>query len=214
MSGRSTALRAAGVAVAVVAVVAAYLVGRQADSPSFPGEGSVDVGFARDMSIHHAGAVELAELVRDRTDDPAIRRLAADVALTQQAQIGRMRGWLDAWGVPPTRTGPVMGWMGEPVAASEMPGLASRAELDALAASSGTEADLQFLSLLIEHHRAGVVMADAAVAAATEGSVRALARAIASSQAAEIEALSAMLEERGGRVPPPATAEHAGSGHG
>ncbi len=32
-----------------------------------PGEGSAEAGFARDMMVHHAQAVEMAEIVRDGT---------------------------------------------------------------------------------------------------------------------------------------------------
>ncbi|HEV2743867.1 MAG TPA: DUF305 domain-containing protein, partial [Rubrobacter sp.] len=33
-----------------------------------PGDGSAEAGFARDMSVHHAQAVEMAEIVRDKTE--------------------------------------------------------------------------------------------------------------------------------------------------
>jgi uncharacterized protein (DUF305 family) len=46
------------------------------------------------MMVHHAQAVEMAEIVRDRTENPQTRTLATDIALTQQAQIGQMQGWL------------------------------------------------------------------------------------------------------------------------
>lgn len=38
-----------------------------------PSDTSVDVGFARDMSIHHQQAVEMSFIVRDRTSDEAVR---------------------------------------------------------------------------------------------------------------------------------------------
>lgn len=66
-----------------------------------PGDASAEAGFARDMSMHHAQAVEMALIAQERTDDPEIRILATDIILTQQGQIGQMRGWLDAWGLPP-----------------------------------------------------------------------------------------------------------------
>lgn len=72
-------------------IVAALWIGL-ALTPSPPGEDSAATGFARDMRAHHEQGVEMAEIMRDRTDDPALRLLATDIALTQQAQIGRMRG--------------------------------------------------------------------------------------------------------------------------
>jgi uncharacterized protein (DUF305 family) len=37
----------------------------------------------------------MAEILRDKTHSDAMRLLASDIALTQQAQIGMMQGWLD-----------------------------------------------------------------------------------------------------------------------
>lgn len=52
------------------------------------------------MSDHHAQAVEMALLARDRTNDEELRRFALDIILTQQAQIGQMQGWLAVWERP------------------------------------------------------------------------------------------------------------------
>ena len=65
-----------------------------------PGETGPDVRFARDMSAHHIQAVEMSVTLLKRARDPAVRLLAQDIALTQQAQIGQMSGWLMAWGRP------------------------------------------------------------------------------------------------------------------
>ena len=56
-----------------------------------PGEHSAEAGFSRDMMVHHAQAVEMASIVGGKTDAPEIRSLAADITLTQQAQIGQRR---------------------------------------------------------------------------------------------------------------------------
>ncbi|MFI8099711.1 DUF305 domain-containing protein [Streptomyces sp. NPDC086023] len=65
-----------------------------------PAVTSADAGFARDMSVHHQQAVEMSFIVRDRTQDEAVRRLAYDIANTQANQRGMMLGWLDLWGLP------------------------------------------------------------------------------------------------------------------
>ena len=88
-----------------------------------PGDHSPEAGFARDMMVHHAQAVEMAEIVRDKTKSSAIRTLAADIALTQQ-QIGMMQGWLGLWGLPATTSEPAMKWMGHPTEGL-MPGRAT-----------------------------------------------------------------------------------------
>ena len=76
-----------------------------------PSETSPEAGFARDMSTHHAQAVAMAEAIRDRTEDPDLKLLATDIALGQQAQIGRMSGWLDEWGLSISSTNAAMAWI-------------------------------------------------------------------------------------------------------
>ncbi|MEU4090080.1 DUF305 domain-containing protein, partial [Streptomyces aureus] len=41
-----------------------------------PAADSADAGFARDMAVHHQQAVEMSYIVRDRTKDTEVRRLA------------------------------------------------------------------------------------------------------------------------------------------
>ncbi|EIV95531.1 DUF305 domain-containing protein [Frankia sp. QA3] len=77
-----------------------------------PGESSVDVGFARDMSEHHAQAVQMAMIEFDRGGDASTRSVAQDIALTQQREIGVMSAWLSGWGRAQTTGGPPMRWMG------------------------------------------------------------------------------------------------------
>jgi uncharacterized protein (DUF305 family) len=189
-----------GVAVAVAAGMAllALLVTRS------PGDNSPEAGFARDMIVHHAQAVEMAEIVRDRTQSEEIRVLATDIALTQQAQIGMMQGWLDVWELPATSTEPAMVWMGHPTE-GRMPGMASPEEVDRLRELPPDEADELFLRLMIEHHRAAIPMAEAILEETDQPAVEELAGAIASSQRAEIETMQAMLKDMG--APPVKDAE-------
>ena len=187
------------VIVAVFAVAVAALLGFLAGSrlqADAPGDDSAEAGFARDMAIHHAPAVELAEIVRDRTTDPAIRLLTSDIALTQQSQIGRFQGWLDAWGLPATGADDPMTWMGHPTS-GRMPGMASPEDVASLETLAPDEMDVRFLQLMIPHHQAGVLMADAIMDVTDVPEVEALARGISESQAAEIEFMRELLTERG-----------------
>jgi uncharacterized protein (DUF305 family) len=165
-----------------------------------PGEGSAEAGFARDMSVHHAQAVEMAEIVRDKTQSEEIRLLAADMALTQQGQIGRMQGWLDSWNLPATGAEPAMSWMGHPTE-GRMPGMASPEEIERLQNASPAEADRVFLQLMIPHHQAAVPMAEAAMKGTDRPEVENLAGAIAATQQGEIRTMKEMLEERGAEAP-------------
>ena len=172
---------------------------------AMPGEDSVEAGFARDMMVHHAQAVQMAEIVRDKTGSQEVRTLAADVALTQQAQIGQMQGWLAVWGLPATGSEPAMTWMGHPTE-GRMPGMASPEELNDLQRASPEEADTLFLQLMIPHHEAALPMAEAALEETDRPEVERLAGAIAASQRGEIEMMKGLLQQRGVPV------EESGSG--
>jgi uncharacterized protein (DUF305 family) len=176
-----------------------------------PTTNSVEVGFARDMSIHHEQAVQMASLVYDRTEDAAIRSLAFDILTTQQGQIGIMSGWLDAWGVPWTSTGPRMTWMGMSVDGL-MPGMATAEQMAALRDATGTAADAIFLQLMIPHHRAGVEMAQYALDNSRRELVRLLAQGIVEAQALEIAYMEELLIAKG-HAPLPDSPHDGGGEH-
>jgi uncharacterized protein (DUF305 family) len=181
----------------LLALVAAFFAGASLVwlmAPRPPGEDSPEVGFARDMMVHHAQAVEMAEIMRDKTKSDEIRTLATDIALTQQAQIGMMQGWLNVWGVPISGTEPAMSWMGHPTEGL-MPGMATPQEIDRLKEALPEEADKQFLWLMIRHHRAAIPMAEAIIDRTERPEVRHLAGAIAASQRQEIRTMVAMSRE-------------------
>ena len=75
-----------------------------------PSTDSAAAGFLRDMQVHHAQAVEMAMLVRDRTDNPDVRQLAYDIAVAQASQSGAMYGLLEAWDLPQFAAQPAMTW--------------------------------------------------------------------------------------------------------
>jgi uncharacterized protein (DUF305 family) len=160
--------------------------------------------------VHHAQAVQMAEIVRDKTESEEIRTLAADIALTQQAQIGQMQGWLQVWDLPPTATEPAMSWMGHPTK-GRMPGMASPEEINELQQASSEEADVLFLQLMIPHHEAAVPMAEAVLEESDRKEVERLAGSIVASQQAEIELMRALLQRRGVSVEEdePASGEHS-----
>jgi uncharacterized protein (DUF305 family) len=183
-------------------------IGRTAE----PAADSVDAGFSRDMARHHLQGVEMANLVPERSEDPAVEMLAFDISATQTNQAGRMQGWLALWGLAPTG-GETMAWMsgdgghaGHDMGgdAGLMPGMATEAELANLRELRGTEFDVEFLRLMIRHHQGGLGMAEYAAEYAQETAVRELAATIAQTQTAETGTMTDMLTARGGTpLPPP-----------
>ena len=161
-----------------------------------PADNSAEAGFARDMMVHHAQAVEMAEIVRDRTENPQIRVLTAHIALHQQAEIGQMQGWLAVWGLPPTGAEKPMAWMGHPID-GPMPGMARPAEIDRLRELPPDKGDALFLRLMIPHHEAAIPMARAVIERGDEPEVQLFAKTVIASQQAEIENMQEMLKAMG-----------------
>src|SRR5699024_1641238 len=66
-------------AVTVLALCLGTFLGWLVFDPHHPGDDSAEAGFARDMSEHHAQAVQMSQLVMQRTEDEDVRRLAVDI---------------------------------------------------------------------------------------------------------------------------------------
>lgn len=242
------------VLIAGLALVTAGTVGYAlAPSDDTPTSSSADAAFLRDMSVHHAQAVQMSWLLHDRTSDGGMRYLTYDIATGQQGQIGMMSGWLSDWGLNQTDSSqPRMAWMTQDassghgsghgsghdstgsstgdtgaagaagavpdgqtgtvtgtapgMASSEamgllpdgrMPGMASAADLARLTSEQGRAAEVDYLRLMIAHHRGGVAMARAGLQLTERPAVRQLAQSIVDSQSAEITAMQDLLRERG-----------------
>ncbi|WP_030688354.1 DUF305 domain-containing protein [Streptomyces globisporus] len=175
------------------------------EAPSTPVSSSADAGFARDMAVHHQQAVEMSFIVRDRTKDEEVRRLAYDIANTQANQRGMMLGWLDLWGLPKNESGvEPMAWMGMggsgdtgPLDGALMPGMATNAQLDELRGASGRDAEVLYLKLMTAHHKGGVHMAEGCVQKCGVEIERNLAQGMVDAQTSEIALMADMLRKRG-----------------
>jgi uncharacterized protein (DUF305 family) len=156
-----------------------------------PAESSPEVTFARDMMTHHAQAVEMAVLIRDRSTDAELGQVTLDMILTQQNQVGQMFGWLELWGVPQEGLTPPMQGMGE------MMGMAAQQDVNELSTLPIHEAEIKFLQLMIRHHEGGVMMAQDVLKTTRESVVKRLAESIVASQTGEISYMESLLAKRG-----------------
>nr|WP_037734256.1 DUF305 domain-containing protein [Streptomyces sp. 303MFCol5.2] len=203
-------MRYAGVAVAVAGVLVAagaitYSVAEDGSADTAPPTAdSADAGFARDMAVHHQQAVEMSYIVRDRTTDEDIRRLAYDIAQTQANQRGMLLGWLDLWGLPKVSSKAPMSWMGMgDMADGEdgalMPGMATDTELQKLGTLNGKAAEVLFLQLMTAHHKGGVHMAEGCADKCTVGVEKRLAQGMVEAQRSEIDLMTDLLKARGAK---------------
>jgi uncharacterized protein (DUF305 family) len=208
-------------AVLLIGATAGMFLTRAIDDPAAattPAAGSVEVGFAQDMSTHHLQAVTMAGWARDHSTDPEIRQLAFDIERTQLEQVGRMKGWLMLWDQPEQAIGAPMKWMTEPMAGHDgmamgtssvnpgagalMPGMATNTELTKLRSLSGKQLDVYFLQLMLRHHQGGTSMAQYAAGHSNMTALQALVRSILTSQGAEMDQMKLMLSSRGAQPLP------------
>ncbi|MFF7894227.1 DUF305 domain-containing protein [Streptomyces sp. NPDC007907] len=200
---RHVGLIAGAAAAALVAAGAiTYAVAGDDGGGRTPSAESADAGFARDMAVHHQQAVEMSYIVRDRTKDEEVRRLAYDIAQTQANQRGMLLGWLDLWGLPKVSSEPPMTWMDMGGMASGkdgalMPGMATNSEMKKLGELSGKRAEVFYLQLMTDHHRGGIHMAEGCVRACAVGVEKRLAQGMVDAQQSEISLMADMLKARG-----------------
>lgn len=172
-----------------------------------------EIGFVHDMVAHHQQALFIAQRLNVNVD-PAVGRLAQQIEDTQRTEIGMMLGWLRLANVTPGSRTP-MEWMQTASDATDlaahhgamtsaatlselpMPGMATMAELDALTAATGFDAEVLFLQLMERHHRGGIIMAQAANELLADGPVKQTARDMITTQGQECGLMSLMLAQRG-----------------
>jgi uncharacterized protein (DUF305 family) len=142
-----------------------------------------DVRFLQEMIPHHQQAIEMATLVDGRTRRPELAKLATDITTTQVTERQVMGRWLAGWNRPiPAVAAPDQ-------AASQVPGMLGRGQLDWLQTLKGAPFDLGFVTMMCTHHFGAVEMANAELRFGSSGAVKALATRILTVQEAELRRL-------------------------
>jgi uncharacterized protein (DUF305 family) len=115
-----------------------------------------DLTFMQDMIPHHNQAMQMAELVAERTNRPEIVDVAGRINASQSDEIAFMQQWLSERNadVPdPTKHDAMH-------TSHVMAGMATPEQMAELAASSGTNFDRMFLQLMVRHHDGAVKMVE------------------------------------------------------
>ena len=161
-----------------------------------------DVAFARDMVQHHAQAVAMVEMTRERDLDPEVAQLAQGIRDAQVPEIETFSDWLGEWDeeVPPTmldhaNAGHGSGDMSETMEDMDgaMPGMMSGADMDALQDAGAGDFQTMWLEMMIEHHEGAIEMARTEQQDGRHQPAVELAAEIEESQAAEIETMRDLL---------------------
>jgi uncharacterized protein (DUF305 family) len=104
------------------------------------------------MIVHHAQAVDLTALVRDRTDNPHILLLARRIEASQEDELALMQRWLRA------RSVSAAGEHAQHGHDAHMPGMLSPEQMARLESARGAAFDRLFLELMIVHHEGALAM--------------------------------------------------------
>ena len=167
--------------------------GSSADQSASLSHNEADVLFAQLMIPHHQQAVELADMVPDRSTNPDVRALAAKIAAGQAPEIATMKGQLKQWGIDPAETPHESGHAG-----MTMQGMVGDDTLLMLRNLKGSDFDTLWLKSMISHHQGAIEMAKVEAEAGKSVAMTGLARAIISAQQAEIDQMNQMVKAIGG----------------
>lgn len=178
-----------------------------------------DVEFMQGMIHHHAQAVEMAALMKDRTKNKKLLLFGSRISHTQAEEIKLMKRWLLIRGQKTSMQMPMVdmeksGKMEmskhknhkEKMKMSEhanhqmlMPGMLTPKQMKALAKAKGKKFDNLFLAGMIQHHEGALVMvADLfnSSGAGQDAEIFTFANDVDSTQRAEIRLMNNMLKEK------------------
>jgi uncharacterized protein (DUF305 family) len=163
-----------------------------------------DVEFMQGMIMHHAQAVEMTALIESHTTNKDLGLLGARISHSQSEEIKFMRRWLEARGEPTEMPAKMRSMSGMDMSGMDMskhemlmPGMLTKAQMDALRNAQGKEFDRLFLTGMMQHHGGALTMVKDLFDTAGAGQDAVLfnfATDVDSGQRAEIRIMQGMLE--------------------
>jgi uncharacterized protein (DUF305 family) len=172
-----------------------------------------DVEFMQGMIMHHSQAVEMTELLKTRSQDPAVQALGKRISISQTDEMRFMKEWLTGRGEPISGHSS-MDMAGMDMAGMDhmdhmdhmkmgsmpmMPGMLTPEQMKALAAATGPEFDHLFLTGMIQHHTGALTMVKdlfKSPGAGQDPQLFDFASDVDNTQQAEIDIMRHMLKEK------------------
>lgn len=176
----------------VIAAVASAQAGATAVAAS-----SADVAFMQGMIHHHAQAIEMVNLLAQRTKSPAMRSLGERIDVSQRDEIAMMQAWLREHGQTAPDPLPHLGMAMGDHDAPMMPGMLTTEQMRRLAAAKDSTFDRLFLEGMIQHHEGALAMVKALFGtsgAAQNTAIFRFASDVDADQRAEIARMRMMLK--------------------
>ncbi|QYO67313.1 DUF305 domain-containing protein [Leptolyngbya sp. 7M] len=130
---------------------------------SLPAVSPKDIEFMQGMIMHHAQAVEITDMIAERTSDRDIIMLGERISRSQADEIAFMKRWLTFRGEKPLPTsgghaGHDHGGHSASSSKPLMPGMLSPEQMRELRNTKGPEFDRLFLEGMIQHHEGALMM--------------------------------------------------------
>ncbi|MFF4170565.1 DUF305 domain-containing protein [Streptomyces sp. NPDC001744] len=142
-----------------------------------------DFRYVQMMIAHHRQALTMTELVPQRAESPAVKKVAERIAAAQKPEIAAMEGWLKSNGGPREQSGHDH---------HAMPGMATGAQLAELGKAGGRAFDELFLKLMIAHHQGAVTMAAELLSEGNNVLVEEMANDVIAQQTSEINRMRSL----------------------
>lgn len=130
-----------------------------------------DAQFIDGMTIHHQGAVTMAEQALKESQRPEIKQLAQNIIASQNQEIGQMATWRTQWYPAVATTNGTGGHMGDMKLSND----------------TSIPFDQRFITAMLGHHQGAIEMAKEAQTKAEHGEIKQLAQNIVSAQEAEVK---------------------------
>ena len=132
-----------------------------------------DAQFIDGMTIHHQGAVRMAEQALNESQRPEIKQLAQNIIATQNPEIEQMAAWRTEWypNLAPT------------------PGMGTHMGDMNVSTDTSKPFDQRFITAMIGHHDGAIAMAKEAQTKAEHQEIKQLAQNIIAAQEAEVKQL-------------------------
>lgn len=151
-----------------------------------PKDANFDLRFIDAMTLHHEGAVTMAQEALQKSNRPEIKQLAQAIIDAQEKEITQMKDWRKTWYSSVSAT-PMMhdAKMGHMMPMSEDMRSSMMMSMDLGAADE--QFDLRFINAMLPHHESALTMAKEALEKSDRPEIKQLAQNILDSQQQEID---------------------------
>ncbi len=170
---------------------------------------AADVSFMQGMIMHHSQAVEMTALMPSHTRNKKLLALGQRISISQSDEMKYMKQWLQDRGQSTEMPGghmmhhmPGMDMSHMDMSKMDMPlmpGMLTKAQMDALGKAKGAEFDRLFLTGMIQHHGGALTMVQELFDTPGAGQDAILfdfATDVDNTQTAEINIMRGLLKEK------------------